>query len=366
MVELWKNEKAWLIIIGLGVVVGVADASQQYLLLGVLGRPIPLWRALLMNVSYWMTFAALVPAVVFLASRYRLDGPLRWRRFAIHTVAAVGFVLAHFSSAALVVLTHPDIDQTPTVRFLNLLRNYSAGNFLQYWAIVGAFYAVHYYEQARTKELQAAHLQAVLTRSQLQALKSQLNPHFLFNTLNTIFVLAKKGDQTAVAQTLSRLSHLIRASMDETRPSEIRLAEELAFLDTYLEIQRTRFSDRLCVEYHIGPETREALVPSMILQPLLENAVRYGVSSQVGKAKIAIRAVRDGDMLNLEVSDNGPGFASRSRDVSRVGIGLANTEARLQYLYGERQVIRYSANDVPGAVVAISLPFRTDREALAG
>jgi len=366
MLELWKSRKAWLLIIGLGGLVGLMDASQAYLLLGALGRPLPLVRVLLINVSYWMTFAALVPAVFFLASRYRLDGPLRWRRIAIHTLAAVGFLLVHFSSAALVVLTRPDMEQTLAERFLNLLRNYSAGNFLQYWAIVGVFYAVYYYQQAQTKELQAAHLQAVLTEAQRQALKSQLNPHFLFNTLNTIFVLAKKGQQTAVVETLSRLSDLLRATMDETRPPEIRLAEELTFLDTYLEIQRTRFSDRLGVEYDIGMETRDALVPTMILQPLLENAVRYGVSGQVGQALISIRAFREADTLNLEVSDNGPGFASKSRQESRTGIGLANTEARLRHLYGPRHMIRYSSQDVPGAVVTISLPFRTHPEALAG
>lgn len=366
MTKIWKSGRAWLLVIGIGVLVGVMDASQAYLLLPAIGRRLPLTRVLLVNVSYWMSFAALVPAVFFLADRVRLDGPFRWTQLLIHTLAAVAFVLVHFAFAAFVVLTRSDIGQTVGERFFNLLRNYSAGNFLQYWAIVGIFYTLHYYQEARQKELQAVQLQASLIEAQLQALRSQLNPHFLFNTLNTIFVLAQKGDQRAVMETLSQLSELLRASLDDKRPLEITLSEELAFLDGYLEIQRRRFSDRLTVQYQIAPETRDALVPNMILQPLLENAIRYGVTEQVGKAHITVQSTRDGDTLNLQVRDNGPGFGAKVRPRSAKGIGLSNTEARLRYLYGGQQTVQYGTQDVPGGVVMISFPFRTGPETFAG
>jgi two-component system, LytTR family, sensor kinase len=143
-----------------------------------------------------------------------------------------------------------------------MLRNYSAGNFLLYWALVIVYYTIHYYQEARQQELQAVQLQADLTKAQLQSLRSQLNPHFLFNTINSISVLASKGEQRAVVETLSRLSDLLRASLDEKRPQEIPLSDELAFITGYLGIQQTRFSDRLTVQQEIQPDAMERLFPS--------------------------------------------------------------------------------------------------------
>jgi signal transduction histidine kinase len=358
MTPIWKSGKAWLLLIGLGATIGLMDASQAYLLFGALGRRVPWRRILIVDVSYWMTFAALVPAVFFLANRFRLDGPFRLRRILVHTIAAFAFVLVHFGVAAFINV-RPEIGETLLTRFFNMLRNYSAGNFLLYWAIVVIFYAMHYYHEVRQRELQAAQLQTSLTEARLQALRSQLNPHFLFNTLNTISVLALKGDQHAVMETLSRLSDLLRATLDDQRPQEIPLSEELGFLDGYLAIQRLRFADRLSVHYDIAPETVDALVPCMILQPLLENAVRHGMSEQGGTANITIRSCRDGDSLRLQVCDKGPGFGYGARVANTRGIGLANTEARLKQLYGIKQEISYGTPDGAGGVVTISVPFHT-------
>jgi two-component system, LytTR family, sensor kinase len=348
--ELWRSGKAWLVIIGIGCFFGILDATQLYLLRrGAMALGPLLWRML----SYWTTYAALVPMAFYVAHRFRLDGRIRATAVAAHVGAALCFVVLHLGVAAILsIVSYPNIDDAAT-GFLNSLRSFSAGNFLVYWFLVGSYYGIHYYHQMKARELQAAHLQAVLTESRLQALKAQLNPHFLFNTLNTIFVLAKKGEEAAVIQTLSRLSELLRVTLDESRAGNIPFGEELSFLDSYLEIQKTRFSDRLHVIYEISSEARDALVPSMILQPLVENAVKYGVSGQVGDAVIRIRASIEGEMLVLEVSDNGPGFASDRP----MGIGLANTEARLRYLYGTAQNIRYRHSDDGGAIVTISLPL---------
>src|SRR5262249_1658555 len=153
---------AWLLVVGLGAVVGLVDAGQAYMLLPVAGRRLPLARILLVNVSYWITFAALVPAVFFLAYRFRLDQHPSGLQFLFHSFAAVLFVFAHFGLAALIVITSPQMGQTVWDRFFNLLRNYSAGNFLQYWAIVGFFYTIHYYHEVREGEVRAAQLQATL------------------------------------------------------------------------------------------------------------------------------------------------------------------------------------------------------------
>ena len=357
--RIWLSPRAWLLLIAVGLAVGVMDAGQSYVLFGALGRRTALTRVLVINVSYWMTFAALVPAVFFMADRYRLNGPFRTRHLAIHLVGAFAFVFVHFGVAALITASLPQVSDVVLARFFTMLRNYSAGNFLLYWALVIVYYTVHYYQEARQQELQAVQLQADLTKAQLQSLRSQLNPHFLFNTINSISVLASKGEQRAVVETLSRLSDLLRASLDEKRPQEIPLSDELAFITGYLGIQQTRFSDRLTVQQEIQPDAMEALVPFMILQPLVENAIQHGISQQVGAATIAIKCHRQGDTLRLQVCDTGPGFGVDVRPSRRRGIGLSNTEARLEQLYGRRHTIEYGTTEMVGATVTISLPFCT-------
>jgi signal transduction histidine kinase len=356
MTEPWKSKKVWLAILAVGGFFWLIDVSQSLLLGGTLGRSARSMRLVVSLLTYWMTYAAVVPPVLYLAARIRLDGAFRPWRLAVHVLASVCFVVAHIGLASLA--QPPFLSGEVFGRFVRMFYTYSAGNFLVYWLLLGVYYTLYYYQEARTKELQAVHLQAVLTESKLQALRSQLNPHFLFNTLNTIFVLAKKGDQASLLRTIARLSELLRVTTDEARPAEISLSDELSFLRTYLEIQSTRFSDRLRVEYDIAPEACNALVPTMILQPLAENAIKYGLSEQVGHAVISVRAFCKHDSLILEVADDGPGFASQPGHSRPMGIGLANTEARLRYLYGAQQSIHYSRPDVPGAVVTISLPFR--------
>jgi len=365
LTEIWKSRKAWLVVIAFGALIALMDTSYTYLLNPTVGRQEPLGRVAVVIIRYWMTFAALVPAVFFLAATFRLDQPPRARAFVIHVLGAVSFVVIHFGTTALLQADSLSGSRFED-RFFGMLRNYGAGNFLQYWAILGLFYAMHYYHQARQNEVRAAQLEADLTHARLQALRSQLNPHFLFNTLNTIFVLAQKNDQRAVMETLSRLSGLLRATLDDRGPQEIPLGEEIRFLEEYLEIQRTRFVDRLTVRYDIAPEAEDALVPRMVLQPILENAIRYGITEQCGDATITVGAARHGDALLMKVCDNGPGFVSSKVAAHGRGIGLSNTEARLEHLYGRQQAVTYgSLGDAGGAVVTISVPFRTGPETFA-
>src|SRR4029077_3383259 len=166
---------------------------------------------------------------------------------------------------------------------------------LTYWAIVGMYLALHY-----------SNLRTSLAEARLAALRAQLNPHFLFNTLNAISTLALKGDHAAVTETLGRLSGLLRAALDE-HTEEISLAREVDFLDDYVAIQRIRFADRLWMEQSIAPETLTGLVPTMILQPIVENAIEHGVNAQRGVGHVKLSAVRNNGMLVIEVRDSGPG-----------------------------------------------------------
>jgi sensor histidine kinase YesM len=240
----------------------------------------------------------------------------------------------------------------------SLLQTYFVIDVLALVALVGLFDALYYYREARTQEVAASKLQASLAEARLRMLVAQFEPHFLFNTLNAISVLALEGRNKAVVEMLGRLSELLRVSLDGNRPAEVPLQMEMQFVTDYLEIQRIRFSDRLSLVKDIRPEVAEALVPSMILQPLVENAVVHGIARHRGPGCVTVHASRSVDSLLLEVSDTGPGFGQAEHGGGARGLGLATTRARLEQLYGSEQ--RLECVDLPegGASVRIFLPLR--------
>jgi signal transduction histidine kinase len=365
----WPRARLWAYVIALGGLFGVVDSSQSYFLGKIIGIDLPLRMILSSNVIYWVAFGILVPPVVLVAERIRLDGPARWSRIAAHCVGGVLFSIAHATLYVTLMSFVPGISRMPafsgtfSATLFRIIREYSASEFLVYWAIVGALYALHYYRESQRRQIAAARLQTTLTETRLEALRSQINPHFLFNTLNSISTLALRGEHTATVEMLERLSDLLRVSLDDRCPQEVSLSRELEFLDRYLAIQRVRFADRLTICQKIAPETHDALVPSMILQPLAENALRHGIDVHCGAGTITIEAERQNGALQLRVSDSGPGFPSESRTAARLGIGLSNTHARLEQLYGTRQQIVFGRSEGGGGTVTITIPFRTDTSA---
>jgi LytS/YehU family sensor histidine kinase len=209
--------------------------------------------------------------------------------------------------------------------------------------------------EAAEREQAAARLETSLSEARLAALRDQIDPHFLFNTLNSVSVLALRGDREGVTRVVAALGNLLRRSLDGGRAQEVPLAEELAMLEHYLEIQAIRFGERLTIERDIDPAAGQALVPSMITQPLVENAVQHAVAPTPGPARVAIRAHREGGSLRLEVSDSGPGFAGAA---PREGIGLGNTRARLAQLYGAGHSLDLGPSPEGGARVVVRLPWR--------
>jgi two-component system LytT family sensor kinase len=343
------------VVLLLAVAFGLVDAAQAYLRASMQGRPYSLGMALLDGMPSWLLLAVLSPAVVAMARRVRLDSSARTAAMMAHLVAAASFAVVHQTTVALVNLWRfEDARLTPLMwKFLTL---YFAIDFLIYWAIVGECYAVDYARELRRREIAASQLQASLSQARLEVLRAQLNPHFLFNTLNAISVLALKGESDNVVRTLSLLGELLRLSLDSTLPQEVPLSRELHFMDRYLEIQRVRFPNRLIVERRIDPAALDALVPSLILQPLVENAVVHGVSTLRGAGQIRIAARREDGRIVLDVHDSGPGFANGE---AMEGIGLRNTRARLQQLYAADHQFRYGTDD-SGAWVAIELPYRRE------
>ena len=306
-------------------------------------------------VLFWTTYGALVPCVLFLTEKYRLDLQSWRRKVLIHTSAAITFAYLHTSFNAIFnpwrLKSHapllPNLVRTVTINF--------PIDFLAYWGIIGVAYALHFYSRSQQNDLAAAKLQASLAEARLRSLRAQLNPHFLFNTLNAISALALRGEGKAVARALSRLTDLLRIGLNEQYPKIITLAKELELIDKYLEIQRLLFGDRLSIERTIDPEVISASVPCLILQPIVENAIVHGVSHDSGIARIRIEATRDDGNLRLKVVDSGAGFDFQPTD--RSGIGLAGTQARLEHYFGAGQRLEYGRSLEGGACVTISIPF---------
>jgi len=296
----------------------------------------------------WALMAASVPLIAWLARKYTFAPHDRGQSAAIHVVAGLVFAFVHNTTLTLiyVLLLAPDAPALATFagRFRTTLAYHFYQDVLAYGALLATFLALHY-----------ADLRSQLAEARLTALRAQLNPHFFFNTLNAVSTLALQGRRDDVAEIVGRLGDLLRTALHETA-QEVPLSAELRFVEDYLAIQRVRFSDRLDVQKTIAPETLDAAVPSLLLQPILENAVEHGIARDVGPLSVHITVARHGDHLLVDVADTGPGFAAGMR---REGIGLANTRARLQELYGKRYRFEYGNAPGGGASVRISIPFHS-------
>ena len=348
----WKSAS---LVVALSVLLGFVEAAQIYLGAAAIGAPSGWWRAVMSVMPSWIIFAALVPGIMYLAQRFSLERQFWMPNLLVHTAASVGFSALHLLGTAAVYHTPQGIDAVLRA-FTSLVRVYFVLDVLTYFAVVGACHALHYYRALRARELATAQLEASLSEARLQALRSQLDPHFLFNTLNAVSALAAQGKRDEVVDVVNRLSDLLRLALDEHRSQEISLERELQFLNLYLDIQRIRFGDRLAVQSDIAPETRHALVPTMLLQPLVENAVVHGIAGRAGPGRIGIRASRENGRLLLAVDDSGPGFPAGSPPT---GIGLSNTRARLEQLYGRDHTFDVGPAPDGGALVSIGIPFRS-------
>jgi two-component system LytT family sensor kinase len=331
------------------------------------------------NLPWWLCWALLTPLAVALARRFRVDGPRRLGALAVHLVAAVALSLAHLALTGTLyfyTITRHDAPllpatvarpASPWALLEGWLDTFLVVDVLTYCAILGGWYALEYHRRLRERELaafrleaRAAALEAQMAAARLDALRMELNPHFLFNALNAAAGLVRRGEQRAAVETLARLGDLLRLTLEcgrgprGERAHEIPLEEELEVLGLYLAIEQVRFPDRLTVEIDVPADARAAPVPALLLQPLVENAIRHGVAPLPGPGRVRITAHLRDDALELVVEDTGPGFpVGRAH---RTGIGLANTRDRLAQLYGERAALRIGDAPEGGAVVTVTLP----------
>jgi LytS/YehU family sensor histidine kinase len=232
-----------------------------------------------------------------------------------------------------------------------------------YLPIVLIAHVASYYQRFRERELRSSQLQAQLEKARLQALKSQLQPHFLFNTLNSISALMLT-DVEAADRMITRLGDLLRISLETAGTQMTTLSRELEFVNCYIEIEKVRFEERLNVCIEVAPETLDASVPHLLLQPLVDNAIKHGISRRVAGGEIRISATKNDGDLNLEVRDNGPGLHEPSHSSSS-GVGLRITRERLETIYGQHHSVELLTLQEGGAVARVSIPFRTGLAASA-
>ena len=343
-------------VLGVWLVLGLLDFGQHWLRAEAEGRPIGR-PGVVTTFAAYLCLALLTPLVWAAAKRWPLNKHEFRRGIAVHAALAVSFPVLHLGmSAALAAAVTPGL---PMVNLTGAwLLGYYAFDVFRYCAMVGAFLALLYYRRyqdelllAAAARTDAARLEASLAEARLTALNHQLQPHFLFNTLNSISVLALQREHDAVIQMIARLSELLRASLERTATS-CTLREEIGFARLYLDIEQIRFDERLQVVIDVPEELMDAELPALVLQPIVENAVRHGIGRSVGPGSVRMHARRDGSELVISVQDTGPGFQGRTQ-----GVGLSNVRARLAQLYGTAARLVCESPAGGGALVMLRLPL---------
>ena len=335
---------------------GLILAQQGHVQSELRGEPLPLatfLRFALLDSCLW----ALATLAIFgLARRFPLERGQMHRSIPVHLVGAVGHSLLRM---AIMFELGRRVEWIPERSFERLFWGGFHQYLLFYTFLLGIAHARFYYGRYRERERAAERLATGLAEARLHALKMQMQPHFLFNTLNAISALIP-ADAKPARRMVARLGDLLRIALEQEETQEVTLHEELAFLQPYLEIEQARLEDRLTVTMQIAPETLDAYVPHLILQPLVENAIRHGVAPRIepGRVEISATAGTDDRFVHLEVRDDGPGLDRNSPVTTRKGVGLTNVQSRLEQLYGGEQRFELESHPDGGVSVRISLPFR--------
>lgn len=330
------------------------DAYLQSRLAGARRTP---WPNVIFSSSEWLFLAALTPIVITLARRVPLRRDRIGRVIAIH---AVGSMLLCVGWASLGVSLGWALDTFPWQGhfgrdYLSWLMTSVPWSVVMYFAFLGCVYAFTYFAEAREREAQQARLSAQLAEARLGALRMQLNPHFLFNSLNALAVLVRDEKTRDASRMLELLGAVLRQVLQGEKRQQVSLAEELRFIEQFLAIEQVRFSDRLQVRWSIAPAARAALVPEFILQPLVENAIRHGIAKRTEAGTVELSATIEGEELVLEVRDNGPEYRA---DVTGEGVGLANTRARLETLFGAAGRLELRRTDAGDTIATVRIPLR--------
>ncbi|HEV2913119.1 MAG TPA: histidine kinase [Pyrinomonadaceae bacterium] len=358
----------WTILFGFWTLFSFLYANQIYFeMLHTPGMNHSWWRIAFWQLTVWYAWGCLTPIILGLGRRFPGEGASWLRGLLIHLPLSVIVAAVHVAAATYLKMVIEPFDvwsdrHSFLFQYRNELRGFFLFDFFVFWAILGVGYAFDYRQRYRDRESLASQLKAQLAQAQLESLKMQLHPHFLFNTLHTIAGLVRSNERQSAVNMIAGLSDLLRRALESADEQEVSLREEVKFTELYLDIQKVRFSDRLTVRMEIDRETRDALVPNLLLQPLVENAIRHGISLNDTAGMIVISSRRAGDMLHISVCDDGPGLQSGWRMEESEGIGLANTSERLKHLYGTQHRFELRNGASGGVTVSLAIPFRDGYE----
>ncbi len=337
--------------------IALISASQIYAYYRFTNRSY-LALEVLCDISVWYLWGLLTPMIRLLARRF----PIRRNRWIgpalLLLVTGIVTALGCITFIAAVLLLPRTLPYPFAEAWMRLFSSWFQHELVIFFAIVGVEYLLNYYRRFRERELAASQLEKQLAQAQLQALKMQLNPHFLFNTLHSIAILVRKQDNQTAVRMISGLGDLLRYVLQQGDEQEVLLKQELEFIEQYLDLEKLRFQDRMSVQLNIAPDTLIARIPNLILQPLVENAVRHSIAARADSGLIEIISWRDNGRLWLEVRDDGQGLSRDWRQKMKEGIGLSNTLERLKKLYGEDYQFDIQDAETHGAVARIGIPFR--------
>ena len=321
----------------------------------------PLSQILAWQFATALGWIILTPLIFLLVEKFPLDENKKIRRnIGVHILAGLGIVLTRQAIDAFV---QPLLGFPPGANFTSYFESFRFlfivdfhFSFITYCVALGLVFAVRYYRKFRRRELKAIELEARLAQARMHVLKMQLQPHFLFNTHNAILELIYKDPKKA-EQMLIDLSDLLRLSLEKMEIEEVPLKQEIEFLNKYLQIEQTRFQDRLSIKFEVPAETLIASVPNMILQPLVENAIKHGIGPRVRGGTVSVKAAAKDQNLFLEVSDDGIGVPFNNPAEIVKGIGLSNVQARLENMYGDKQIFKITPNGKSGLCINLTIPF---------
>jgi signal transduction histidine kinase len=350
-----KERPYWLVIAVIPFIPALLSAVRSYLQSRIQhGRAD--WNEVAFTFFNWLLLGLVTPLIYVLARRYPIRKKEIGRAIRGHLLGAVAFSLIWTAISVSLgwLLGRFPGDGAVWRGYLAWLVFTFPYSMLLYLLMLGCVYAFTYYDEARQRESQQARLAAQLAQARLGALRMQLNPHFLFNSLNAITVLVRDNNNQGASEMLELLSDVLRHVMQNKKEPVITLHEEITFIEKYLAIEQVRFSDRLKIRFSIEPALRDALVPELILQPLVENAIRHGIAQRIEDGEIEIATREDGGDLVLSVQDNGPGYGRGDH----AGVGLANTRARLEELYGTAGRLDVSIAIGGGTISVLRFPLK--------
>jgi len=341
---------AWIV----PALLGAVDTLAQQQLWG--GPPVSPARLIFAGAD-WFLYAFLTPLVFAIARHWPLTRPHLARRAILHLAFSLLFCVAWAGAGTLLklLLSSQPLEGGTGLSFASWIFTTLPFGVAVYLAMVGIEHAIRYFTEARDRDLQVARLSEQLAGARFAALQAQLNPHFLFNTLNTITVLVRDGDTAAATRMVEQLSDILRRTLNRHRANEVPLAEELELVRQYLAIEQARFSDRLHPAFVVDEAALAGAVPGFALQHLVENAVRHGIARRPEAGRLMVTARREGDALLLSVTDDGPGAGT---GIAPPGHGIQNTRDRLDALYGEGASLALSAASPVGTVATLRIPWR--------